>query len=196
MTWIRWLLSVSAISAVAFYLFTSGLVFGFYQKVYMWSFEADGSTVSDDFLRDLWVNTIFAIMQIAFTTIFITFVFNRKEVKEERRAKKYLASALRDELFEYVVSADAAEKLKRLGRLEAVCDRAEASMQRHEWSVADRFRDALNEHHADPANQYYKAILEIRFRNLVERLCIKGSELEAFCDRIVVAFTYRSGVVQ
>jgi hypothetical protein len=196
MAWIKWFFAAAFLSAAAYYLSTSGLAFRIYAKVYSWSFEADGTSISDDFLRDMWVNTFFSIVQVTFTSLIISFVFNRKQAREERRAKKYLASSLRDELFEYVVSQELAAKLKRFGRIEAICDRAEASMQRHEWSVADRFRDALTEHHDDPANEYSRAILEIRFRNLAERLCVTGSELEAFCDRISVAFTYRGGYAQ
>ncbi|QLF68184.1 hypothetical protein FE840_000625 [Peteryoungia desertarenae] len=184
-------------------IFTAFLAYSYYKYTYLlsisevvrpWLFEVETGAWSQDFLRDSFVNLVSALVQVALTTFFVSIVFSRKKRNEEKRAKKYIASSLRDEIFEYIVASDPVDKEKRFSRVEMLCERAESALQTHEWSLADRFRDALVDHRSDPANKSLQAIIGIRFRHLVERLHVRGTELDAFCDRVDKAFLYQGGL--
>lgn len=156
-----------------------------------WVFDANRPFgLSEGFSQNLSVNLLTTALQVGATTILVYFVVDRRKSIDLRNTKRWVASRIRNELFEFIVDRRVNKKESSTKRLKELAARADALIESSSWSVSDRFQDAIDEFQRNPNSYLNQIIIRERFSDLLDHLSVKPNTRRIYVDRIDVAIRY------
>jgi hypothetical protein len=156
-----------------------------------WVFDASRPFgLSESFSQDLSVNLLTTALQVVATTVLVYLIVDRRKNTDLRNTKRWVASRLRDELFEFIVDRRLKKKESSTRRLKELAGRADALIESSSWSVSDRFQDAVEDFHRNPNSKLNQILVRERFAELLELLAVRTNTRRIYIDRIDVAINY------